>query len=165
VAVGAEADVVSQVEADVVGIFEDRDLVCAPVPIVAVGVVGGEDAEIETAEPEAFAVAAFKAPDVTAAEAAGEMAMLPWMIEMVAGVVGARVVTYPFAVGVDVGGFRMAGFIGKFRSRVNVRPGWRRSLAGNVAVADIFGRRSRMAFVLRESWNGTEKEKCKNCEK
>lgn len=87
--VGAEARVVGQVEAVVVGIFVDNDLVGAPIPIVAEAVVSSGDAESETAEPEAFAVAAFNPPDMAAAEASGEPPMLPRMIEMIVLIVAA----------------------------------------------------------------------------
>jgi len=173
VAVGAQADVVGQVEADMVGVFEDGDLIGAPVPIVAEAVVSGEDAEIEAAEPEAFAIAACDAPNVAAAETAGEVAMRPRMIEMVVGVVRAGVVADPLAVGVDMGRFGVAGFIGILwgRSRstvfVDVRCGLgrRRAVTRNVAVADVFRRLWMAPFFLRKNRNRTEQEKCKNCEK
>lgn len=98
VTVGAEARVVGQVEAVVVGIFVDNDLVSAPIPIVAEAIVGSGDAESETAEPEAFTIAAFDTPHVAGTEAAGEASMGPRMIEMKVRIVAAGVMAYPFAV-------------------------------------------------------------------
>lgn len=98
VTVGAEARVVGQVEAAVVGIFVDNDLVGAPIPIVAEAVVSSGDAESETAEPEAFTIATFDAPHVAGTEAAGEASMRPRMIEMIVRIVAAGVMAYPFAI-------------------------------------------------------------------
>ena len=94
-----------------VGIFVDGDLVGAPIPVVAEAVVGGEDAEGEASKPEAFAIAAFDAPDVAGAEAARKVAMSPGMIDMIVGIVLAGVMTDPFAIGVDVWGIRMTDFV------------------------------------------------------
>src|SRR5689334_8867714 len=102
VAIGAEANVVGEIPAIVVGIVVDHDLVAVPIPIVAVGIVIGCDAEIEAAEPEALAIAAGDAPDVATANAAGEAAMLPGMIEMIVGIITARVVADPLVLVVNV---------------------------------------------------------------
>jgi hypothetical protein len=162
VTVGAEADVVSQVEAVVVGVLVNYDLVGAPVPIVAEAVVGGEDAEGEAAEPEAFAIAAFDAPDVAAAEAAFEAAVGPGMIDMVVDVSAAGVVADPFAVGMDVGRVGMAFLVVESTALLglasgSVMHGWRAML----------GRARWRSFVpfLRESRNGTDERECKYAEK
>ena len=155
VAIGAEADVVSQVETVVVGVFVDGDFVGAPVPVVAEAVVGGENAEGEAAEPEAFTIAAFDAPDVAAAEAAGEAAMSPRMIDMVMDVGAAGVVADPFAVGVDVRCVGMAGFVGivSILNGMSVGP-CRRRTSGRRARG-----RSSVSF-LGESRNGTDEREC-----
>ncbi len=170
VAVGAEADVVGEVPAVVIGIFEDGDLVIGPIPIVAEAVVRRSDAEIEAAEPEARSIAAADAPNVAAAEAAGEAAMLPGMIEVIVGIIAASVVANPFAVGMDVRSFRMANPVGVFWSfrwgavrfialgAARSRLGRRRDFARHVSVTDVFSLWSRMllsASILRESGNGT----------
>ena len=111
--VGAEAHVVGQVEAIVVGIFVDDYLVGAPLPVVAETVVVGEDAEVEAAEPEAIAAASFDAEDVAAAEAAVEMAMLPGMIDVVVGIIAAGIVADPFAISVHVGSFGVSRLVFK----------------------------------------------------
>jgi hypothetical protein len=151
VAVSAQASVVGEIEAVVVGIFVDDDLVGAPVPVIAEAVVGGEDAESEATEPEAFAIAAFDAPDVAGAEAAGEVAVRPSMIDMVAGIIFAGVVADPFAVGVDVRGVGMAGFVGivAIFDGMSVSPGRRGTTSRRTR------RRSFMAF-LRERRKGAD---------
>ena len=100
--------VVGEIPAVVVGIFVDHDLVAVPVPVVAIGEIKRGNAEVEAAKPEAAGAASADAPDVAAAEAAGEAAMLPGMIEVEAGVVASSVVSNPLAVVVDVRSFGMA---------------------------------------------------------
>lgn len=94
-----------------VRVFIYNDLVGPPIPVVAEAVVGGKDAEGEAAEPEAFAIAAFNTPDVLGAEACGEVAVGPGMIDVVVRIILARVMANPFAVGVDVRSVRMTGFV------------------------------------------------------
>ena len=175
VAVGAEADVVGEIPAVVVGIFEDGDLVSGPVPIVAKGVISRRDAEIEASEPETRPIAAGDAPNVAAAEATGEAAVFPGMIEVIVGIIAAGVMTDPLAVGMDVRSFGMALFVGVFcrrrlfaarcvvRSLVRNSLGGRRAVTRYVAVTDVFGlwRGMLSAFSLRESWNGAEQKQSK----
>lgn len=186
--VGAEANVIGQVPAVVIGVLVDDDLVGVPEPIVAVAEVRGRDGEIEAAEPEAFAIAAGNAPDVAAAEAAVEAAVLPRMIEMEAGVIAAGIVADPLAVSVDVRSFRMALLVGvvatvrllmlgllMLRSlmlvwltgvvtmlnglRVLVGLGRWWAVTRNVAAADVALVVAAM-FVLSESGSRTDQAKC-----
>ena len=110
--VSAEADVVGEVPAVMVRVVVDYDLVGAPGPVVAEGVVSGGRTEIETAEPEALAVATFDAPRVALADASGEAAMLPGMIKVIVGIIAAGIVAYPLIVGVNVRSFGVAGSVG-----------------------------------------------------
>jgi hypothetical protein len=117
---------------------------------------------------------------VALAEAAGEVAMFPRMIEVKTGILTAGVVADPFIVGVNVRGLGVTLAVGIFLlwgslavvlvvvlmvvlGRLNVLcgPGRRRAVTGNVAVADVSGLRSLLmllavVFFLRESRNGTE---------
>src|SRR5579864_460968 len=158
--VGAESRVVGQVPAVVVGVVVNYDLVGTPVPIIDEAEVGGGNGEIETAEPEAFAVAALDAPLMAAADAAGEAAMFPGTVEVIFGIIAAGIVADPFVVGVNVRGFGMALFVGVFRGLVLwrvlrvlccvlLRPGRRRAVSGNVAMADVAS--LRRASVLSAS--------------
>jgi len=158
VAVGAEADVVGQVETVVVGVCVNYDFVGAPVPIVAVAVVGGEDAEREAAEPEAFAIAAGDAPDVARAEAAAEAAVSPGMINVIADVSAAGVVADPLAVGMNVGGVGMAVLVLEIAMLVGRVSGsvmnGRRAVLGNCLMGRFLMRRRMLASFLRESGGG-----------
>lgn len=188
--VGAEADVIGQVPAVVIGILVDDDLVGVPEPIVAVIEVRGRDGEIKAAEPEALAIAAGDAPDVAAAEAAVEVAVLPRMIEMETGVIAAGIVADPLAVGVDVRSFRMplpVGVVATLRllmlGLLMLRLLMLVGLAGDVVMFDGLGLRTRIGlgrwravtrnvaaadvalvvaamFVLSESGSGTDQAKC-----
>lgn len=90
-----------------VGILVDHDLVRIPKPVVAIVVVWGGDAKVETSKPEAFAVASGQPPDVGAANAAGETAVLKRMVEMVPRIIAAGGVPNPRSVGVDMGSARV----------------------------------------------------------
>lgn len=181
--VSAEANVVGQVPAVVIGILVDDDLVGVPEPIVAVIEVRGRDGEIEAAEPEAFAIAAGDAPDVAAAEAAVEVAVLPRMIEMEAGVIAAGIVADPLTVGVDVRSFRVALPVGvvatlgllmlrlpvlvwltgvvTMLNGLSVLIGLGRwwAMTGDVAAADVVLVVAAM-FVLSEGGSRTDQAKC-----
>jgi len=110
--VGAEAHVVSEVITIVIGIFIDHDVVRIPKPVAGVGDVGIGNREIEVIEAEAGWAPASQSPDVAGAEAAGEVAMFPGMVEVEADVGATSVVTYPLVL-VDVGRFRMSLSISK----------------------------------------------------
>ena len=113
--VGSQPDIVGEVPAVVVGIFVDDNVIAVPEPIPAEPDVVGCDAEVETAEPEAAGTASSEMPDVAAAETAGEVTVLPGVIDMVVRIVAASVVTDPLAVGVDMRSVGMAGLVGEVR--------------------------------------------------
>jgi len=101
--VDTEAYVVGKVPADVVGIRIEDDVVGAPVPAVAVGDVGGSNAEEESAEAEAVRSASGETPNLACTYGAGEVSMFPGMVEVVASVVGGDVTDPAIGAGVDVG--------------------------------------------------------------
>ena len=107
-----------------VRVLVDYDLVAIPEPVIAeIEVVGGY-AEVETTEPETLPVPSSQAEDMAAAEAAGEVPVFPWMIEVVMRIVAPGIVPNPFIVGMNVGCFGMALLVRKvavlFRSRFPV---------------------------------------------
>ncbi len=106
--VRAEANIVSEIIADVVRIVINDDLVIVPVPTAAEANVKGGHAPEEAIEAEAVWSAAAQVPNVAAANAAVEMAVFPGMIQMIVRVVAPSLVAYPFPVTMDVGSFRMA---------------------------------------------------------
>jgi len=103
--------VVGEVVPVVVGIFVDYDVVPIPEPVIAKAEVKRRNAEIEAPKPETAWSSSAEVPDVAAAESAGEVAVLPGMIEVVVNVIAAGVVSDPFAVGVDVGSIGMPLFV------------------------------------------------------
>ena len=135
--VGAETNVVGKVIAVVIGVFIDHDVVAIPPPVITESDVKRGNAEIESAEPETIGPASGEMPDVAAAEAAGEMAMLPRMVEMVVGIIAAGIVTHPLSIAVDVRGIRMPIVIVKvfgIRMRGSYRNG---SVCRNVSPAYV----------------------------
>jgi hypothetical protein len=134
--VGAEPGVVGKIPARMVRIFVDNDLVGVPEPAVDIGQVVGSYAEVEASKPEAGRAAAAQTPDMRRTKAAGEVSVLPGMVEMVVGVVGAGFVAYP-VVFIDVWGVGMTGLV----YEVTVR--WRRSAVGR---RNSVGRRSAMVW-------------------
>jgi hypothetical protein len=95
-------------------------------------------------------------PDVAAAEATGEVAVLPGMVEVVVNIVMAGVVADPFAVGVDVRSVGMASFVGI----VSIFDGMSVGLGRRGTVSRRMRRRSFVPF-LRECRNGTDERECK----
>jgi hypothetical protein len=98
--IGAEPDVVSQVPAIVVGIFVNHDIVAIPKPVAA----------------------------ITDVEGAGEVSMLPGMIEMIVDVGPAGVVADPLAVVMNVGSIGMPRLVvemlGGLRRMRRARRSW-----------------------------------------
>src|SRR5258708_3836958 len=121
-----------------IGIFIDHDLVGVPEPVAAQGKVKRGDAEGEAAKPEAIGTASANAPDVAAAEASGEAAMLSGMIDVEAGVIAPGVVPDPFAVVVDVRSFGVAFAVAIALGRGSGRcaTNGSRTVFGNVSTAN-----------------------------
>jgi len=109
--VGAEARVVGQVVAGIIGIFVDDDVVRVPEPAVHEADVIGRDAPVPVVEPEAAGATAAEAPAMRGAKAAVPMAVLPGVVEVVMRVVGATIVTDP-VVAVDMGHIGVARLVG-----------------------------------------------------
>ena len=112
VSVGAQPDVERQIPADVVRVIVDHDLVTVPHPVIAVVVVIGGNAKVETAEPKAIASSTSEMPNVAAANSAAKSPVLPRVIEVIVGVAGSALVSDPFAVVVNVRGLGVPGRIG-----------------------------------------------------
>lgn len=105
--VSAQAYVVSEIPAIVVGVFVDDHVVAVPIPAVGIGKVKRGDTEVEAAKPETAGIPTLNAPPMSATEATLKAAVLPWMVEVEAIVLPPPIVTDPFAVAVHVRGFRM----------------------------------------------------------
>ena len=163
--VGAEPDVVGEVPAIVVGVVVDHDVVTVPEPVVAIAQVEGANAKVEASKPKTVGAASAEAPDVTAADAAGESAMLPGMIEVEANIVASIVMPDPLAVVVNVGGFRMAFLIPK----IGRRPGYivvcnrGRAMFRNVSATNSVAAAAPVVTVLGQGGNGKDERYRKNC--
>src|SRR5262249_16436798 len=81
--VGCEAQVVREIPAGVIGTLVNHDVVAVPEPVAAKAKVEWGDMKVESSEPEAVGPAANQSPDVTAPEAAGKVAVLPGMVEVI----------------------------------------------------------------------------------
>jgi hypothetical protein len=161
--VGAQPRVVGEIPAVMVGIFVDHDLVAVPEPVTAQSEVKGGDAESEAAEPETGGTASANAPDVAAAEAAGESAMFKGMVEVESGIVSPGVVADPGAIMMDVRGFGMAFHVAT-RSR-SCRSAANRSgtMFGNESATDgVAAATATVASMLREGRDGKEYSYCQN---
>jgi hypothetical protein len=97
----------------VIRILVNHDLVGIPQPVTAIAQVERRDAEVEASEPESRRASSCQVPDVMRTESAGEMAVLPGMIEVVMRIVAAGIVADSRAVRMNVGSIRMALFIRK----------------------------------------------------
>jgi hypothetical protein len=106
--VSAQAYVVSEIPAVVVGIFVNHHVVAVPIPVIGVSKVKRGDTEVEATKPETPGISTFDAPPMSAAEATLKAAVLPRVVQVEAVVVPLPIVADPFAVAVDVWGFRMA---------------------------------------------------------
>jgi len=106
--VGAQAYVVGEIPAIVVGIFVNHHVVAVPIPVIGVGKVKRGDAEVEATKPETPGIPTLDAPTMSTAEATLKAAVLPRVVLAKAVIIPPHVVPNPFAVVVDVRGFGMA---------------------------------------------------------
>jgi hypothetical protein len=147
--------VVSEIPAVVVGIFVDDNVVAVPEPVTAIGEVERPHAEVETPEPETVGAASGEMPDVSAAEASGEVAVFPGMVEMHARIVTAGAMAHPFPVGVDVRRVGVSGLV------VEVRRcrGRMRSRLGTMG-RDVSGAATHRGAMLGRSYDAEQKAEC-----
>lgn len=96
-----------------VRVIIDHDLVTIPEPVIAEAVVGLGNTEEESAKPKTLGTASSKAEDMTLTDAARKSSMFKRPVDMVPGIVAARVMPDPLIVCMHVGSFRMSGFIRK----------------------------------------------------
>jgi len=111
VSIRTQPYVVSEVPADVVRVIVDDDLVRIPEPVVAEVVIVCRDAEIEAVKPETIPPPASQPEDVAAPDATGEASVLPGAINVVVGIVTARIMSHPLVVCVHVRSIRMSRLI------------------------------------------------------
>jgi hypothetical protein len=163
--VGAQPDVVGEVPAVMVGVVVYDDVIAVPEPVIAIAQVEGANAEVEASKPKAVGAASAEAPDVTTADAAGEAAVFPRVIEVEANIVASIFMSDPLAVVVDVRGFRMAFMIPK----IGRRPGYivvrnrGRAMFRNVSATDSVASATPVVAVLGPGRNGQDERYSKDC--
>ena len=137
--VSPESHVIGKVPADVIGIVVDDDFVGVPEPAIAEANIVRGNAKKEPAKPETVRTASPQAPAMARAEAAGEVSVLPRLIEMVMGIILAGVMPDPLIPFIDVRNVRVAGlvtvipvFLGGMRVAADRRRplGWRSGVGG-----------------------------------
>jgi len=141
-----------------VGIFIDDDVVTVPKPVIAESDVECTNAEVEPAEPETIGAASTEMPNVTAAETAGEVAMLPGMIEMHTGIITAGVVADPLAVGVDVRRVGMSCLVVEVRGC-----GGRSSRRSWTVGGDVLGATADL-MTLSKGYDRKQETECEQCD-
>jgi len=109
--VGSEADVVGQIPAWVIRVIVDYDVIGSPIPIGTVAEVIGSYAEVESAKPEAARAATADAPDMSGTDFAGEVSVLPGMVEMIMSIIAPGAMADPLSIGVNVRSLGMTGLV------------------------------------------------------
>jgi hypothetical protein len=141
----------------VVGIVIDYDLVTIPKPAVAESIVSRCHVEIKAVKKEAFAVTALEPEHMFGSEAAVEVAVLPWMVKVISGVISACFMADPLTIRVYVGRFGVTWLIGEFARAFGVLflaagGGW--AMRGRVSA---FRMPTVFSAVLSEEWVGRER--------
>ncbi len=148
----AQAHVIGKIPTAMVGIGVDDNLIGVPEPAVAEGNVGRGDIPVPAIEPEAGRSTAGKMPHMTAAKATGELAMRKGLVEVVAGIGRAGIVTYPgFAIYMrDIGVAGLVTVIAIRFSRMRRGLDWPGPMRGN--------RRMRFTVLLAKCRNGEDEQ-------
>lgn len=163
--VGAQSRVVRKIPTWIVGIFVDNNRVARPIPASHETDIGGRDAKVESAKPEATGAAARETKNMSRAKPTREVSVSPRMVHVVLR--SAAVVSNPFTISVNmrrVGmplcvaqiSLRDGGLPWRFRPwrfrtrrrRLAVSRG-RRSFRRNVPVSNIVRRRLFFVAFLR----------------
>jgi hypothetical protein len=152
--VSPQADVIGQIEAYMIRIFVDYDVIRIPQPTAGVCKVRIRHREVKAIEPETRRAAACEAKAVAGAESAGEMAVFPRMIHMKSGVGAAGLVSHPL-IAVHVRRVGVPGLFGLVHRRgrgVVGLSGWRfdrgRTMRWRLTRREIVILRSAASFVL-----------------
>ena len=144
--VGAESDVIGEIPTVMIGVVIDDDVIAVPVPIAHIGNIHRCDAEVESPEPEAAGAASDQAPAMGMADAAGEAAVFPGMVEVKAGIVAAGIVADPLTVVMDVRRFGMALLIAECRVSFG------RMCFGRMRFGRVVGLRRALHRAVRVRW-------------
>jgi hypothetical protein len=161
-----------------VWIVVDHDVIVGPIPAVDISHIEGSDAEVVSAEPEATRASTPKPPNEARSEAAFEMAVLPWVVEVVIDTGAVYVMPNPFAILVNVRRLGMSffiaerGVISRWAGRVLDGPAEiivvsGRPTAGNITASHgmtgsftVISACSAVAFMLSEEGYGRNEQNC-----
>ena len=118
----AQPRIVSEVPAVVIRVLVNYDRIGIPEPIAAIVMVGRRNTEIEIGDPEAVSISAGEAEHVTRPETTRESSMLKGMIDVVARIIPAGIVSDPLIIGVNMRRFRVSALILKSPAFRCLRP-------------------------------------------
>ena len=162
--VSTKSHVIGEIPADVVWVFINHDLVAVPKPVIAETNIVGGNVEIKPAKPEAPRAASFNPDDVAATETAGKVSMFPGMIDVVVSIIGAGVVSDPFAIRVNVGSVWVPGLV-----TISVRAWcWRRApyfSRGRTMSRNVAPAANTMRAMLRKRRDRNPQQHCKKTDK
>jgi hypothetical protein len=99
----------------------DHNLVAIPTPVIDIAVVGWSDSKVEAVKPEPISPSSFEPVYLAATDAPPEASLFPGMIQVIAGIISARIMSDPAIVGVDVRSVRMSVLIAKVAILVVLR--------------------------------------------
>jgi hypothetical protein len=143
----------------VIGVLINHDLVRIPEPVIAKAVVVWGNAKVEPAKPKTLPVPSPKAEDMVGSEPAGEVPVLPRMIEMVVRIIAAGVMPDPLAIWMDVRGVWVSSLVlitAVFCGGALLTSSRSRTMSGNVPAINSLG--ATPASSLRKSRNGKHQQ-------
>ena len=104
--------VISEIPANMFGVFIDHDLITSPVPACDDIVIIGGNIPIEIAEPEALPIPSSQHEYALRSTATAEASMLPRLLDVIMRIIGSTSMSDPLIVpGVNVRNLRMAPFV------------------------------------------------------
>src|SRR6185503_9193398 len=103
----------SEVISIVIGIEINHNIIRIPIPVTAVGVIGGRDAPIPVVESNPVRTSASQSPPVRRTKAASEPAVLERVLHAIPIIIAARVVAYPLVPAIDMRSIGMPLLIGE----------------------------------------------------
>jgi hypothetical protein len=93
--IGTQSRIVSKVPTDMVGVLIEHNIVAVPLPVSAIGVVKGGHRKEEGAYGKSITVTTVESPDMSWADDARKVTMLPRMIEVIVRVAPTRIMSDP----------------------------------------------------------------------
>src|SRR5579871_3448150 len=104
----AQAHVVGQIPADMIGVLIDHDAIAIPVPIVTGAIVESGHIKVESIKPKSISGSSSQGPNMVRPKPAVESSMHPWALETIVIAVMVTIMPDPSAVIMDVRKIRMS---------------------------------------------------------